>query len=137
MLFAQALSMLTDPVVPSLAATRPHGRGTPGGRSAATVERRPADDILDWSKRLAELVGQVSRRWGLTARQRRVLDLVARGKTNKQVAGSLGISERTAELHIHNITVRARLRGRSELLAALLRAALESSSNALPPHNTP
>jgi DNA-binding CsgD family transcriptional regulator len=80
---------------------------------------------VDWSTHLGRLVAQVSRRWGLTTRQRRVLELVAHGRTNKQLAAMLGISERTAEIHLHNITQRARLQGRSELLAALLRSALE------------
>ena len=97
-------------------------------RRIESVARESASNagLRDWSARLAQLVGHASIRWGLTERQRHVLDLIARGKANKQVASTLGISERTVEVHIHNITVRARLHGRSEILAALLRDALES-----------
>jgi FixJ family two-component response regulator len=36
---------------------------------------------------------------GLSPRQRAVLDLVANGRSNKQIAGDLGISQRTVETH--------------------------------------
>lgn len=40
----------------------------------------------------------------LTAREREVLDLLARGLTNAQIAGELYVSERTAKFHVQNIT---------------------------------
>lgn len=89
-------------------------------------ESAACEVTTDWPARLGRLVKHVADRWGLTERQRHVLDLVARGKTNKQVAATLGISERTVEIHIHSITIRAGLQGRNELLAALLRDALEN-----------
>lgn len=97
------------------------------GEFETAVPKLVNDDASgDWSVGFEKLLRRVSTQWGLTERQRDVLDLVARGKTNKEAATVLGISERTVEIHVHHITHRAGLQGRCELLAALLRAALES-----------
>ncbi len=40
---------------------------------------------------------------GLTAREREVAQLVAQGKTSREIAGLLVVSERTAEGHVNNI----------------------------------
>ena len=40
---------------------------------------------------------------GLSARQAEVLDWVARGKTNKEVATILGLSERTVHHHLEQV----------------------------------
>ncbi len=37
----------------------------------------------------------------MTARQKEVLDLVAAGKSNKQIACALGISEGTVKVHVN------------------------------------
>lgn len=64
----------------------------------------------------------------LTARQKEVLDLVATGKSNKQIANALGISEGTVKVHVnaafrtlgvHNrVSATTALLGRSELMDA-------------------
>lgn len=53
----------------------------------------------------------------LTARQLEVADRVARGLTNRQIAGELGISERTAESHIKNILVKFGYAARTQIAA--------------------
>jgi DNA-binding NarL/FixJ family response regulator len=45
----------------------------------------------------------VSDPFGLTAREREVLALVANGRTNRQIADALYISESTAGVHVSNI----------------------------------
>ena len=40
---------------------------------------------------------------GLTARELQVLRLVARGKTNKSIAGELSLSGKTVDRHVSNI----------------------------------
>jgi DNA-binding CsgD family transcriptional regulator len=52
----------------------------------------------------------------LTGREREVLALLARGQTNREVARSLGISIRTAELHRARIARKLGLSKRSELV---------------------
>jgi len=50
----------------------------------------------------------------LTEREREVLRLVAQGRTNKEIALSLGIAERTVEFHITNLLAKLRLASRVE-----------------------
>jgi two-component system, NarL family, response regulator NreC len=52
----------------------------------------------------------------LTGREREVLALLARGQTNREVARSLGISIRTAELHRARIARKLDRSKRSELV---------------------
>lgn len=51
----------------------------------------------------AELQARFSR---LTARQRQVLRLVVMGMTSKQIAGELGLSPRTVEVHRAHVMMR-------------------------------
>ncbi|MFD5829082.1 ATP-binding protein [Lentzea sp. NPDC060358] len=53
----------------------------------------------------------------LSDRQRVVVELVARGMTNAQVAAALGISHRTVESHVHNVRTALDLSSRAELVA--------------------
>jgi DNA-binding NarL/FixJ family response regulator len=58
---------------------------------------------------------------GLTAREREVLQLLAEGKTNKEVASILGISTRTAETHRADIMRKVRLKSLSDLVRYAIR----------------
>ncbi|GHH46085.1 LuxR C-terminal-related transcriptional regulator [Lentzea cavernae] len=53
----------------------------------------------------------------LSDRQRMVVELVARGLTNAQVAAKLGISHRTVESHVHNVKTTLDLSSRAQLAA--------------------
>lgn len=53
----------------------------------------------------------------LTEREREVLTLVARGYTNKQIAGELYVSEKTARNHVSHILEKLGLARRSEAAA--------------------
>ena len=54
---------------------------------------------------------------GLTEREREVLTLVARGFTNKQIADTLFVSEKTARNHVSHILDKLGLSRRSEAAA--------------------
>ncbi len=60
----------------------------------------------------------VTRRWGLTPRQSAVLALVAQGESNRAVAGRLGCSEKTVELHVSALLAKTRCLSRSQLVAS-------------------
>lgn len=51
----------------------------------------------------AEPVPGVAERFGLTAREREVLDWVAKGKTNRDIAEILGMSPRTVNKHLEHV----------------------------------
>ena len=66
-----------------------------------------------------EVPGDASERRpaGLTARQLQVAALVAGGLTNRQIAGRLGIAERSAEGHVERIRQRLGVRSRAQIAA--------------------
>src|SRR5688572_14842126 len=62
--------------------------------------------------------------WGmrdLSPRQREILALVAAGRTSKEIAGELGISESTVNWHIANVFERLGASSRAEAVAVALR----------------
>jgi DNA-binding CsgD family transcriptional regulator len=52
---------------------------------------------------------------GLTAREHEVAALVAEGKTNRQIADALVVSERTAEVHVSNILRKLEFTSRAQI----------------------
>ena len=80
----------------------------------AAVESRALDpQDRDVASRLARL----------TPQQMRVLQLLAQGRLNKQIADSLGIQERTVKAHVSAIFERLGVRNRTQ--AGVLLGALE------------
>ncbi|GHA74681.1 AAA family ATPase [Streptomyces termitum] len=55
--------------------------------------------------------------FGLTPRERDVLALVAAGRSNRQIAGELFISPKTASVHVSNILAKLGVSGRGEAAA--------------------
>ncbi|MFJ9433193.1 AAA family ATPase [Streptomyces sp. NPDC101490] len=55
--------------------------------------------------------------FGLTPREQDVLRLVAAGRTNRQIAGELFISPKTASVHVSNILAKLGVAGRGEAAA--------------------
>jgi DNA-binding NarL/FixJ family response regulator len=51
----------------------------------------------------------------LSPREREVASLLARGHTNRQIADTLVISERTAEHHVENIMAKLGLTARTQV----------------------
>ena len=71
---------------------------------------------------------------GLTVREREVLELIAVGQTNRQIAATLFITERTAGHHVSSILAKLGVRGRTEAAATAYRLGLESDTD--PPAST-
>jgi DNA-binding NarL/FixJ family response regulator len=67
----------------------------------------------------AEAVQAASRR--LTAREREIVQLVSEGKSNKEVATTLGISVKTAETHRTNVLRKLELHSVTDLVRYAVR----------------
>jgi DNA-binding NarL/FixJ family response regulator len=71
----------------------------------------------------------------LTARQREVVRLVARGLTNRQIAGNLDVAERTVDTHIEHILNKLGFGSRAQIAAWAVEQglkAIEEPRSALP-----
>jgi len=92
-------------LLPSLAgpAAGPAAHGGPGRETGG----RPAVDGL-----------------GLTPREREVLGLVALGRTNREIAAALFISEKTASVHVTNILAKLGAANRAEAAGIAVRLGL-------------
>jgi DNA-binding NarL/FixJ family response regulator len=94
-------------------------------RGEAPVSRITASKILAEFTRCAQQTGPATGpRPLLTAREREVLALVARGYTNKEVAAALGISHSTVKNHLQNILDKLHLENRVQAAAFALREGL-------------
>jgi DNA-binding CsgD family transcriptional regulator len=83
---------------------------TLGDESSAQLERHAAERILTGLGATVDLrrldgseTGATAWSGGLTAREREILALVARGDTNRRVAEALVISEKTVARHLANV----------------------------------
>lgn len=86
----------------------------PGAQLVAAVRRALARDVAE-SERRARL-GAVSKRFAsLTKREVEVLHEVVRGQMNKQIAATLGISERTVKMHRTAITSKVGVHSSAQL----------------------
>lgn len=66
--------------------------------------------------------------FGLTRREREVLALVSIGRTNRQIAAELFISESTAGVHVSNILGKLGVATRTEAAGVAVRLGLGSSA---------
>jgi DNA-binding CsgD family transcriptional regulator len=80
----------------------------PGDRAATVIvrERRECEDL---------------RRVGLSQREAAILDMIARGLTNRQIGEQLAISWRTVGKHVEHICAKLRVKSRGAAVAAALR----------------
>jgi DNA-binding NarL/FixJ family response regulator len=56
----------------------------------------------------------------LTRREREVLELIRQGLSNREIAGTLWISESTVKVHVHHVLTKMGVRTRTEAVAASL-----------------
>ncbi len=83
------------------------------------VARFDAGGALLWARvaraEIARIGGRVASPDALTATEEQVARLVAEGRTNREVAAALVVSERTVEGHLSRIYAKVGVRSRSEL----------------------
>ena len=113
--------------------------------------KRGTDDDRRIAAQLLQAAGEVSRRrgWvgiaarvdeltggpgrddapgGLTRREVEVARLVARGKTNREMAEQFVLSERTIETHVQHILTKLGFTSRSEIAAWAVRSGLSDDA---------
>ncbi|MBI4507197.1 MAG: response regulator transcription factor [Chloroflexi bacterium] len=76
-----------------------------------------AKKLLGEFARLQEGGRRADSESGLTDREREVLERVARGATNREIAAALVISENTVNFHMGNILGKLHLRNRAQVVA--------------------
>lgn len=95
----------------------------PGQQLLAAVQRALARDAEEFEQRAR--LGAVSKRFAsLTKREMEVLAEVVRGRMNKQIAATLGISERTVKMHRTAITSKVGVHSAAQLATLAREAAL-------------
>ena len=62
--------------------------------------------------------------FGLSGREREVLDLIAEGRTNREIGQRLFISQKTVGVHVGNILAKLDVSGRVEAAAVAIRLGL-------------
>ena len=73
----------------------------------------------------------------LSPRQRETLTLVAAGRTSKEIAGELGISESTVNWHISNVFGRLGASSRAEAVALAMRDEVQRPDATVEPPDRP
>ncbi len=109
------------------------GRGPEAAEQAGlardAARRMKAEPLLDEIRALG-LAAAPARPTGsapadtLTAREREVLALLVDGRTNRQIAGHLYISEKTVSVHVSNLLAKLGVRSRTEAAAVARRDGL-------------
>jgi len=77
--------------------------------------------VRDERRRIAEMRALTA---ALTPRERQVLDLVVRGRLNKQIAHELGTTERTIKAHRHQVMEKMKVQSLAELVSIAERLGL-------------
>ena len=90
----------------------------------ARVELASPDEATPTPEPVATAAAQPTDPFGLTRRELEVLALVAAGRTNRQIAESLFISESTAGVHVSNILGKLGVAGRTEAAGIAIRLGL-------------
>jgi DNA-binding NarL/FixJ family response regulator len=73
---------------------------------------------------MAQTLASRTRDTNLSLRERQVLGLVAKGKSNKEIAGDLGITEATVKCHVGVILLRLNANDRTEAIVNALQRGL-------------
>ena len=75
--------------------------------------------------------------FGLSPREREVLDVLAEGRTNREIAERLFISERTVAVHVRRILSKLEVSGRTEAAGVAIRRGMVPGAVERPLHGAP
>jgi two-component system response regulator DevR len=77
--------------------------------------------VLTWLRRVGLPPAPDDPLAGFTEQERRILPLIAEGKTNREIAAALFLSEHTVKAYVSDLLKRLGLRGRTEAAAFIAR----------------
>ena len=106
----------------ALGSAQRRGRRKREARETLTEALRTFDlrDAKIWAERtrreIERISGRAPSRDELTPTERRVVELVAEGRTNREVAAALVVSPRTVEFHLRNVFRKLDLHTRAEIV---------------------
>ncbi len=108
----------------ALGVVRRRARQKRAARQAIEEARVGFEEIgaRGWADRAGDELGKIGGRTrvdGLTPAERRVADLVAKGRTNAEVAAALFLAERTVASHLTHVYAKLGVRSRTELAGRL------------------
>src|SRR5919202_815946 len=87
---------------------------------ASLLDPTGAETLLTWMRREDARVGPDPLS-GLSAQERKILPLIAEGKTNREIASALSLSEHTVKTYSSNVLQKLQLTRRAELAAFITR----------------
>ncbi|MBY0010597.1 helix-turn-helix transcriptional regulator [Paenibacillus typhae] len=91
------------------------------------TDSRPKKRVINGSRLLDSAALTLSKEeWGISPREEEVLELIVHGKTNKEIAGALFISEHTVKNHLSRIFHKMQVTDRSQIIALIYKRILNS-----------
>ncbi|MBI5878746.1 MAG: response regulator transcription factor [Chloroflexi bacterium] len=91
------------------------------GQGGSLLDPTVTQKVLERMRRLGEGEAE-SRLAGLSDQERRILSLVAEGKTNKEISQVLSLSDKTVKNHVSNILGKLHMARRTEAAAYYVRS---------------
>jgi DNA-binding CsgD family transcriptional regulator len=108
----------------ALGVTRRRARQKRAAREAIEASLAAFEELgaATWTEKARAELGRIggrTRAHGLSPAERRVAELVAEGRTNREVAAALVLGERTVETHLTHVYAKLGVRSRTELARTL------------------
>ena len=100
----------------------------PAGAAGLAADTDPHSELVRAIAGDTTTVSQRPDTFGLSAREREVLALVAQGRTNREIGERLFISQKTVGVHVGNILAKLAVSGRVEAATVAIRLGLTSSN---------
>ena len=88
-------------------------------REAFGEKEAKARELVEVKGRLEDRIEAVCEQYGLTPRERELTELIYAGKSNKEIAESLFLSESTVKTHIYNIFRKLDVKNRVEVICVI------------------
>ncbi len=90
-------------------------------RGGSLLDPAVTRSVLGWMQRVGDSAADPLAQAGLSEQERKILPLIADGKTNREIAAELCLSERTVKSYVSNILQKLKLSRRTEAAAFVAR----------------